>query len=158
MYWGSDQGASNARSLFLGGFGVLKKPELDLTPVAMLAVIALLASLFAVVLSRVGAIAAPVALALVGVTLRAESSRFEQSPAASEIDAPPGLPRMVLRALRHRFDRDRDGYASRFGGGDCDDRDARRNPGATDVPGNGVDEDCSGRDAPVALNGDVPLP
>jgi hypothetical protein len=31
---------------------------------------------------------------------------------------------------------------------DCDDRDGRRRPGFTDRPGNGVDEDCSGADAP----------
>jgi hypothetical protein len=30
---------------------------------------------------------------------------------------------------------------------DCDDRDPARRPGATDVPENGVDEDCSGADA-----------
>jgi hypothetical protein len=31
---------------------------------------------------------------------------------------------------------------------DCDDRDARRRPGFIDKPGNGLDEDCSGSDAP----------
>jgi RTX calcium-binding nonapeptide repeat (4 copies) len=31
---------------------------------------------------------------------------------------------------------------------DCDDRDGRRRPGFIDRPGNGVDEDCSGADAP----------
>ncbi|MEZ4317636.1 MAG: MopE-related protein [Myxococcota bacterium] len=30
--------------------------------------------------------------------------------------------------------------------GDCDDTDASRNPGATDVPDDGVDQDCSGAD------------
>jgi hypothetical protein len=33
---------------------------------------------------------------------------------------------------------------------DCDDRDGRRRPGFIDRPGNGLDEDCSGADAPFA--------
>jgi RTX calcium-binding nonapeptide repeat (4 copies) len=33
---------------------------------------------------------------------------------------------------------------------DCDDRDARRRPGFTDKPGNDLDEDCTGGDAPFA--------
>lgn len=45
------------------------------------------------------------------------------------------------------FDADGDGFASRFGGGDCDDRSEAINPDALDVAGNGVDEDCSGRDS-----------
>jgi hypothetical protein len=33
---------------------------------------------------------------------------------------------------------------------DCDDRDALRRPGFIDAPGNGIDEDCTGEDAPFA--------
>ncbi len=132
----------------LGCFGVLKKPELDLTPVAMLTAIALGAMVLSALLNRVGAVAAVVALTAVGGLLRAEARDFARSPVATEIDARPGLPRTVLRALRRRYDRDHDGYSALFGGGDCDDRDPRRNPGAVDIPGNGVDEDCSGADAP----------
>jgi hypothetical protein len=32
---------------------------------------------------------------------------------------------------------------------DCDDHNAAAHPGGTDVPGNGVDEDCNGADAPL---------
>jgi hypothetical protein len=43
-------------------------------------------------------------------------------------------------------DSDGDGVDARR---DCDDANPAVHPGATDVPGNGVDEDCSGQDTPV---------
>ena len=52
-----------------------------------------------------------------------------------------------IRALWKALDGDGDGFASAFGGGDCDDGDPSVHPLATDIVGNGVDEDCSGRDA-----------
>ena len=47
-------------------------------------------------------------------------------------------------------DDDRDGTVA---GADCDDTNAAVRPGARDVPGNGVDEDCTGGDAKRALAG-----
>jgi arylsulfatase A-like enzyme len=46
-------------------------------------------------------------------------------------------------------DRDGDGHSPVFGGGDCDDADASSHPGAPEVAGNGVDEDCMSGDLPV---------
>ena len=40
---------------------------------------------------------------------------------------------------------DADGYG--ISDGDCDDADPERNPGATDVPDDGIDQDCDGVDA-----------
>jgi arylsulfatase A-like enzyme len=68
------------------------------------------------------------------------------------------------------FDRDGDGYAGWLGGGDCDDDDPSIHPAAVDIPGDGIDQNCSGRDAkplthpftPAAVTptdlGDLPRP
>ncbi len=72
------------------------------------------------------------------------------------------LTQRVTRALQVTLDLDRDGFSAVFNGGDCNDRDAQINPRARDIPGNGIDENCSGRDARVEVQeGDghiVPLP
>lgn len=62
---------------------------------------------------------------------------------ASGASTPAGAESEVLRA-RCRIDADGDGYLP---GADCDDGDSRSHPGAKDIPGNGVDEDCNGIDA-----------
>ena len=147
VYHGDIHGHGGAAALLMGGYGVLKKPELDLTPVAMLASIGVITLGLGIALRRWWFVALPVALAAMAGLLVQASGRFGDSPVSAEIDARPGLPRAVLRALRKRGDRDHDGFAATFGGGDCDDRDPRRNPGMADAPGNGVDEDCSGADA-----------
>jgi hypothetical protein len=43
-------------------------------------------------------------------------------------------------------DEDHDGF---IGGFDCDDHDPSRNQGATDIPGDGIDQDCDGFDTPI---------
>jgi arylsulfatase A-like enzyme len=56
-------------------------------------------------------------------------------------------PSRVSALLERIADVDRDGQAGLFGGRDCAPLDRKRGPFAVDVPANGVDEDCSGRDA-----------
>lgn len=49
-------------------------------------------------------------------------------------------------------DQDKDGFTSQDG--DCNDCDANANPGAFDVPGNNVDEDCNGKADDAAVDCD----
>jgi arylsulfatase A-like enzyme len=65
--------------------------------------------------------------------------------------------RDLVGVWRKLLDFDRDGSAVVLGGGDCDDLDGARHPGAIDHPGDGIDQDCDGRDAqPVVVEREPP--
>ena len=78
------------------------------------------------------------------------------------IGATAGIPRFLagdtalvkplFRGAQGVFDSDGDGFprALCHADCDCDDRDSSRNPAAIEIPGNGIDEDCSGRDLILA--------
>lgn len=100
-------------------------------------------------LGRTGRLAATaVLLAVVALALATVGGQ----PAARLAVASNGIASAApLHVLKRVFDRDRDGYPSRFGGADCDDSDPAVHLGATEIPGNGVDENCAGGDLSADL-------
>lgn len=74
----------------------------------------------------------------------------ESETARKAASAHAGLAGQMLAQAQRLFDFDHDGYARFFGGGDCDDGDPERNPGARDWPDDGIDQDCDGKDATTA--------
>jgi choline-sulfatase len=69
------------------------------------------------------------------------------SEGARRVAAGGAWSRPLLGALQTLSDVDRDGYSSLLGGGDCAPFDPQINPGAAEVAGDGVDNNCVGGDA-----------
>jgi arylsulfatase A-like enzyme len=95
------------------------------------------------------------AIALLVIVLLVAGSRIrETSPTYAAIgEGALGL-KFALKLARKATDRDGDGYSALFGGGDCDDTRADVYPGAEDIPGDGIDQNCEGGDAPLVVEAD----
>ena len=91
---------------------------------------------------RAAIVAVVLGAALASATsgLRAEDDRLRLAAYGDQA-------RDLVRLWRAAVDLDRDGASPILGGGDCDDLDAARYPGARDLPGDGIDQDCDGADA-----------
>jgi choline-sulfatase len=136
----------------LAGFGVFKRPELDLRAVGILAALAMAAFVGPWVMRRVPRWAAAIAVVLPWLLTFGACGTFLESRSVSlAVERMAPLSKVTLGLARRVFDGDHDGFSPVFGGGDCDDHDPARNPGADDAPKNGVDEDCSGRDAEAVV-------
>jgi len=147
LWLGTRLGNTSGEGPWLGIWGVLRRPELDLRPVWLVALMAV-GGYFAPHLSRVGpAWALAMAVAPLGFTYEGAVTFGAHPDVAGAIERGGPFGKTALGVLRRATDRDHDGYSPVFGAGDCDDGDARINPAAVDAPGNGIDEDCSGADA-----------
>jgi choline-sulfatase len=89
---------------------------------------------------------------LVAVAALVAAARIPEGAPAYQAasDGSLGL-RLGLSIARRLTDDDGDGFSARFGGGDCDDHDATIYPGAEDIPGDGIDQNCEGGDAPAVV-------
>ncbi len=88
--------------------------------------------------------------ALVGLVLIATAFGLDRVPrVASVLLVRTALVRPVILAAQRLIDRDRDGSSPLFAGGDCNDRDPGVRPGRYDIPGDGIDQNCSGADATI---------
>jgi arylsulfatase A-like enzyme len=86
---------------------------------------------------------------LVGVALLLAWLGFLAAPARSSalLASHGAWSRPLIAGLQRLSDVDRDGYSSWLGGGDCEPFDAAINPGAAEIVGDGIDNNCIGGDA-----------
>ena len=141
--------------------GVLRRSELDLSPISHLGLLLLGAYtglIVATLLTRgphygaalgLGAVALACSFFLPALTVRDARALDAHAEVTRAVEKRAAIGRIGLYVLRRASDRDRDGRSKYFGGFDCDDRDPTRSPDKLDVPGNGIDEDCSGGDTPA---------
>lgn len=158
LTWGIARGTPNGEGGFWAILGVLRRQELDLRGALLIASLSLAAYVGAR-FSTVRVIPTLLATVVAFASLGATAVRLlDDSSLSLAIERGGALSRASLRSLRAVTDRDGDGVSRYFGSYDCDDTRDDVYPGAEDVGGNGIDEDCSGSDAAPVIRALSPAP
>jgi hypothetical protein len=138
-----------------GGVWLATIPGIDPTAVAMSLVVALGVPSLTALQQRIQfrsilwTYGVPVAGIAASLTCFVGASGWASSTAAMReaVTRNAALVAVESHFLRQLGDGDGDGFAGIYGGADCDDSAADVHPMAREIPGNGIDDDCSGGDA-----------
>ncbi len=79
------------------------------------------------------------------------------APLGASMRSGGGLAATMIAGLERWTDRDGDEVGAYFGGRDCDEGDPRVHPGADDPRGDGVDQDCDGKDGSGPAAAEAPV-